>query len=611
LSFLIGRTRKQRRRRHHVLIALGVGIACTLIFVLLQPFASTAWRLNDQLFLSTAPSPNIVIVAIDDESLATYGRWADWPRSLHAQAVENLNQARAMVIGFDVLFADESADDPILAQAMAEGCNIVLPVVGVQPVSPLDSEITYQEFLFPTETIYAASSAIGHANVVPDGDGVLRKIPLVVSDSTGERQPAFALAVLSSFFGKPIPDDYGANDGKLHLFGRNIPVDGKTQMRINFVDKPGSFTHLSYADVIEGNFDPDVVKHKLVVVGITATGEPDLWITPISNEKMSGVEIHANAIDTILRQRFLVEEGRPTTALWMLLLVGISGLALPFFRLRWGLLLIVVLLVSYVVAVFFAFDSGRIMNILYPLITLPLVYITIILCQMVSAQSDKGHIKDLFGRYVSPQVAGEILNLADADQLRLAGARREITVLFADIRGFTALSEQMEPESIVAMLNSYLSVIIDRILANEGMINKFAGDSIMAVWNAPQDQPDHALLAVKAALESQRALANMQRASALPQVQFGIGVNSGQAVAGNVGSEGRTEYTIIGDAVNLASRLCSSAPGGHVWIGPQTYEQVKDEVEVEELEPQYFKGKAEPVTVYRVLTLRHREGTNE
>ena len=269
------------------------------------------------------------------------------------------------------------------------------------------------------------------------------------------------------------------------------------------------------------------------------------------------------------------------------------------------------LLVGYVVAVFFAFDSGHIMNILYPLITLPLVYITIILCQVVSAQSDKGHIKALFGRYVSPQVAGEILNLADADQLRLAGGRREVTVLFADIRGFTALSERTDPESIVAMLNSYLSVIIDRILANEGMINKFAGDSIMAVWNAPQDQPDHALLAVKAALESQRAIANMQRDSALPQVQFGIGINSGQAVAGNVGSEGRTEYTIIGDAVNLAARLCSSVPGGHVWIGPQTYEQVKDEVEVEELEPQYFKGKAEPVTVYRVLTLRHREGTDE
>ena len=140
------------------------------------------------------------------------------------------------------------------------------------------------------------------------------------------------------------------------------------------------------------------------------------------------------------------------------------------------------------------------------------------------------------------------------------------------------------------------------------MINQFAGDCVKAVWNAPRDQTDHALLAVKAALESQQAIANMQRDSTLPQVQFGIGINSGEAMAGNMGSEGRTEYTIIGDAVNLASRLCSDCPGTQIRIGPQTYEGVKDVVEVEELEHQYFKGKAEPVAVYRVLGLRHQGG---
>jgi adenylate cyclase len=167
------------------------------------------------------------------------------------------------------------------------------------------------------------------------------------------------------------------------------------------------------------------------------------------------------------------------------------------------------------------------------------------------------------------------------------------------------MSEQMSPEEVVSMLNTYLSVMIERVIANSGIVNKFAGDNIMGVWNAPQSQHMHALLAVKSALESQQAIQKKQQDDpSLPKVQFGIGINTGAAVAGNMGSAGRAEYTVIGDAVNLASRICSVAPGGEVWIGPETYQQVLDAVEVETLPPQTFKGKAEPVTVYRVLSLK-------
>jgi adenylate cyclase len=348
-----------------------------------------------------------------------------------------------------------------------------------------------------------------------------------------------------------------------------------------------------------------------VLVGVTATGEPDSWVTPISAEKMYGVEIYANAMDTILKQRFLTESSRQTTALIVLLMAGVTSLALPLIRLRWGTLLAAVLFLGYGVAVFLAFDHGYILNILYPLMILPIIYLTALLCRVIAAQAEKRQINELFGRYVSPQVASEILNLANTDQLKLGGTRRKVTVLFADMRGFTALSERLDPESVVAMLNKYLALILERVLVNDGMVNKFAGDNIMAVWNAPQDQPDHALLAVKAALEAQQAIENMPQDESLPKVEFGIGVNTGPAVAGNVGSEGRTEYTIIGDTVNLASRLCSNAPGGHIWIGSDTYEQVKDEVEVEVLEPQRFKGKAEPRAVYRALRLRSKERKDE
>ena len=163
------------------------------------------------------------------------------------------------------------------------------------------------------------------------------------------------------------------------------------------------------------------------------------------------------------------------------------------------------------------------------------------------------------------------------------------------------MSEHMTPEEVVNVLNTYLSLAIERVIANDGIVNKFAGDNIMGVWNAPQAQKDHALLAVKAAWESQQEMMKKQQEDdSLPKVQFGIGINTGDAVAGNMGSAGRAEYTVIGDAVNLASRICSAATGGEVWIGPETYRQVKDSVQVEQLEPKSFKGKEEPVIVYKV-----------
>jgi adenylate cyclase len=180
-----------------------------------------------------------------------------------------------------------------------------------------------------------------------------------------------------------------------------------------------------------------------------------------------------------------------------------------------------------------------------------------------------------------------------------------VSVFFADIRGFTRISEQLSPEAVMQMLNTYLSAVADAVVQHDGIVNKFVGDNIMAVWNAPQSQPDHALLAVKAAWEAQQKLAELRQRDNRPlPVQFGIGINTGVAVAGNVGSAGRSEYTVIGDSINTASRICSATPGNEVWIGPETYNQTKDYIETEKLEPQSVKGKAAPITLYRVTALR-------
>jgi adenylate cyclase len=603
-SFLKRLTRKRRRQFRHVLIALGIGVVFALITYFVQPFSSIQYRLSDMLFVPRDPSPNIVIAAIDDETLAQYGRWGEWPRTLHAQAIENLDNAKAMAIGYDVLFASETANDSILAQAIEDAGNVVIAVAGQQQISSPNPEVTFQNVIHPAAILENASAATGHVSVLIGEGGIVRELPLVVMDAEGENYPALMLSVMYTHFGQTLPSDFATDDGVMHLLDRDIPVDNTKSVRINYAGPPGTYTTISYADIIQGTFDPELVKFKMVLVGMTATGEPDSYVTPISPQKMYGVEIHANAMDTILNQLYLVEASKRMTLLTVFLLVGILGFALPFLNLRWGALLSILLFIGYALAVFFSFDYGHILNTLYPLLAVPIIYVTALICRITSVQAEKRETRNIFGKYVSPQVAREILNLADTDRLKLGGVNREVTVLFSDIRGFTAMSEKMSPEAVVDTLNRYLGIIIDCILANGGMINKFAGDSIMAIWNAPEDQSEHCRLAVKAALEAQQEAAKLPVGADEPKVQFGIGINTGPALAGSIGSEGRAEYTVIGDTVNLASRICSGTPGGQVWIGPLTYEQVKTVVETIELEPQSFKGKSEPVTVYQVLKLR-------
>jgi adenylate cyclase len=555
--------------------------------------------------MAEPPSPNIVVVGIDDDTLQTYGKWSDWSRDLHALALENLAVAGAKVIGFDVLFVDSSADDELLAAVIENAGNVVLPVAGTQPLPETGEVVTYNHFLLPVSPIREVARNTGHVNIIPDRDGKVRSLPLVVRDSTGQYYPSFGLATLYTLFSMPLPDSYIRQKGALNLLARDVPVDSGYHLRINYSAEAASRPYLSYGAVIRDDFDPSIVKNKIVIIGMTATGELDTWEIPTSSEKAPGVFIQAAAMDTILRSNFLTEVGTISHLLIMLLLTVIISLVLPRLRLKWGGLVMVVLFATYLAISFVVFDRGHILNLVYPPLLLAVTFISSIITMIVMEQSDKRFVKDLFGRYVSPQVANQILDLADAGNLQLGGEQREATVLFADIRGFTKLSESMAPQDIVNMLNSYLSIVIDKVLENGGMVNKFAGDSIMAVWNAPQAQEEHARLATKAAWEIQRALAELQEKDAsLPRAQFGIGINTGQVVAGNVGSSGRTEYTVIGDAVNLASRICSATPGTEIWIGPETYRLTKECVECVALELQAFKGKAEKVAVYRLISCK-------
>ncbi len=590
---------------------MGAGYLFILVVALVQPFYSINLWLSDQFFASESPSPNIVIAGVDDSTLKAYGRWSEWPRSLHAQAINNLGEAGARVIAFDIVFAESSVDDQILAAAMRNANNVVLAAAGTKRLPSTESGVIYSDFLLPSASLLQAANSLGHADVVPDPDGKVRRLPLLVKDAMGQTYPAFTLAVLHTLFRMPLPNEYTMENGALHLLARDIPVDSSYSLCINFAARSENRPYISYGDVISGNFSPTLVKNKIVLIGMTATGELDALAIPTSASKVPGIFIHAAAMDTILTQRFLILAGMSLALTIMFLLVTITAFALPWCG-TWywtdiakGTGITGGLFIAYLVAVSLAADRGYILNVLYPLQTLLAIYVSNILFMIVMEQSDKRFVKELFGRYVSPQIAKEIVSLANTGELNLGGAEKEVTVLFADIRNFTQISECLSPEATVKMLNTYLSFVVDVIIQNGGTINKFGGDNVMAIWNAPQSQPEHARLAVKTAWEVQQKLAGLQQDDPqAPLVQFGIGVNTGKALAGNVGSIGRVEYTVIGDAVNLASRICSATPGGEVWIGQTTYKAAKDYLEVRPLEPQTFKGKTEKAMVYQVTGWR-------
>jgi adenylate cyclase len=594
-------SRSQQKHLYNAITILGIGVIFAFLFTIFQPFSNINLWLSDRLFIPDKPLRDIVIAGIDDRTLEIYGRLSDWPRNLHVKAIDNLAKDKAAVIGFDVLFIDNSPNDSEFAESIKKAGNVVLPVIGLDAARYGEKTSQFNHIAFPIESLKNSCKNVGHINITPDSDGITRRFPLIISNNDSQIFPSFTLAILATFFNTDLPTKYSTENNTLHLLGRNIPVENYSKLRVNFAGENGDRPYISYMDIIRGNYDSTMVKNKIVLIGITASGEVDSWAVPTSVSKLPGVFIHAAAIETIFKEQFLVSVDDGVILIIMLLLALLAAIVMPRIKLVPGGLFTISLIFVYVIAASFWFENGYILNLLYPILIMPIAYVSNVLGQTMIAQSEKDLVKNLFGRYVSPQVAREIITLADMNKLKLGGEQREVTILFADIRHFTQMSERMPPTEIVDVLNTYFSVIIDKVLQNGGTINKFAGDNIMAFWNAPQEQPDHALLAIKAACGCQKGIREIRDNKSQKGLQFGIGINTGYVVAGNIGSVGRMEYTVIGDAVNMASRICEDTPGDEIWIGDQTFNKTKANIEVISLEPRVFKGKQEKQIVYKVI----------
>ena len=600
LAALRGRSRREARRRTAALLILAVAVAFSLFVWAVKPYQSWEWALSDRLFQEQDGSPNIVVVGIDDETLQAFGRLGDWPRSLHAAAIDHLREAGASVVAVDLLFLEESEGDEALAASIS-GENVVLAVAGLGPLDRDGGTLTLGMTLEPPPALREASSSLAHILCPEDADGVVRRVPLAVRDAAGHEYPALAVAALSLHFSRTPPEDLALARGSVSLAGRDVPLTEGDAMRVNFVGGAERFRFLSYRDVIDGIFDPAVVRGKIVLIGETATGTGDRHLTPITSAPLPGVYLHANALDTLLRGRFLGEAGANATLLSMLLLGAISALALPRLNLRWGLAATLGLGIAYALSIWTLFDRGWVLPLLNPLALVALLYAVGLAHRITSESTSRREVRELFGRYISPQVAAELIERADRGELRLGGELRVVTILFADLRGFTSLSERRPASQVAEYINRCFGVIIGQVVAHGGMVNKFGGDAIMALWNAPQDCPDHALGACRAALAAAAELERLEEADpVLAASGFGIGVNTGEALVGNVGSMGRLEYTAIGDCVNLAAHICGMAPAGEVWVGSETHGLIEGNLTSEPLGEFRIKGKEELASLFRL-----------
>jgi adenylate cyclase len=389
----------------------------------------------------------------------------------------------------------------------------------------------------------------------------------------------------------------------------HIPLYNGNNILINFAGPSKTFETVPlYKVYFNEDIKPGQFKDKLVLVGSTADLLHDVFVTPFSSygEKMPGVEIHANVINTIFNSAYMTKMD-PLRGLILLLVIGILTSFLIFGIQAWqGMIVVGVEILAYTIAARYFFDAKNyIIDFVNPIFCMALCYLSISTYKVGVEEREKRKIKNMFSKYVSDVLVEELLK---GGELKLGGEKKEITVLFSDIRGFTSMSEKMQPEEVVALLNEYLSEMNESIFANEGTLDKFVGDAVMALFGTPAPLKDHALYAIKTAFDMKKRLAVLNERWAKegrPQLKIGIGINTGHAVAGNMGSMKRMEYTVIGDTVNLASRLESATKGlgADILISEKTYDLVRGFVRVKKFENVTVKGKEESLTVYDVVEL--------
>jgi len=457
------------------------------------------------------------------------------------------------------------------------------------------------------DVISKAAVSGGYFNAFPDADGSYRRSLLVVRNGD-EYYPSLAAALLMQYLDAPDSvvkiGDTGVE--RITIGETDIPVDEAGRLLVNYFGPAKTFPHYAAADVLNHRVAPEALRNKIVIVGVTAMGIFDMRVTPFS-PVFPGVEIHATVVDNILHKNFLISsmETRMIDMGIIIVLGLIIGILIPRVRAVSGVILCLVIIGAFVAVNNFIFAHLNVwLNLIYPVLTMMTIYLGITVYRYVTEEREKKKIRGAFQYYLTASVINEMLK--NPSKLKLGGDKKDLSVLFSDIRGFTSISEKLTPEELVRLLNEYLTAMTDIVFKYDGLLDKYMGDAIMAVYGAPIDQTDHALRACRTALDMMAELAKLQKkwaAEGRPALNIGIGINSGDMVVGNMGSQMRFDYTVMGDAVNLGSRLegINKEYGTNIIISEFTYNVVKDELFCRELDAVRVKGKALPVKIYELI----------
>lgn len=611
-----------------ILLFLSISIIFTLLYLLQLPIIKKATlgiedsKFSVRSFLKASPESHksVVVAAIDEKSINELGRWP-WSRQVMAEFISKLGSADAVAL--DIVFSEPSSEeeDALLADAISENDNVILGFFFRKSASAVLSEeslayiedaaiIRYKqysetvgltEFPFAEANIPSLSSVSLSAapfNTIPDQDGLFRRYPLAFLYK-GYIVPSLAVQTLRFALNNDISlelDDKGIKKGRMGAFN----IDRGNYLRLNYYDH---VNELSAVDIIEGRITPDFFKNKIVVIGTTEIGIYDVRPTPVDTIT-PGVYLHFTAISNLLNDEFLKDSKTVDLALFyffMFLAFLISSQS----SIRRRLLLYTVLAFISTSAVYMVFINLSLwLHMTLPLYGLVFYFGSVELFIFANTESQSRNLKKAFSRYVSPDLVKEIIR--NPEELKLGGEQRELSVLFSDIRGFTTISEQLEPEKLVCLLNSLLDPLTECIINNGGMLDKYIGDAIMAIFNAPLDLDHHPEKAAKSAQEMILKLKELNilfEKDGLPALKVGAGVHTGAATVGNIGSKLRFDYTAIGDTVNLASRLegLTKAYSVDIIISESTNDALGSEFLTRRLDSVRVKGKNIPLVIFELM----------
>jgi adenylate cyclase len=604
-------SRRVLRRVAVVIAVAGVVTGLAAAGLANGAFAGFQRRASDALFPSAKTDPQVVVVAMDQQSERTLGL-PPWPRSVHAQLAAQLATAGAAAAVWDVVFSTppkNPADDDTLAAALQD-LPTVLPETGrLGPGSdPTLDKLT--DVAAPEPQLATAASGVAHAQILTDPtDGVVRVLPLVVEESDGTLVPSLSLAALRALHGERGPLTIRP-DG-VQAAGRFIPTEGRHLLRLNWADglrgSPGQASLVSAIDVLNGRVPASRFKGKVVLIGATDPLLGDQKLVPINKSNgIPGVFVHANALNTMLTASYLAPVSNLETDLWVAFLTLAVAFAVMTLAAWASAVITAVLAAAYVGFTILRFDGGHIENLLYPLAALTVAYVATLGVRYATETRHRRRVSALFAQYVPETVARQLEESGRAESA-VEGERLDVSLFFCDMRGFTSLSATLTPAQVRAMLNEFYELVTEIILDHGGTVLKFVGDEVFAVFGAPLPVVDHPQVSLDCAMEIQQRAPELDAQLAglgIPPVEFGIGMNSGEVVAAHVGGGRRRQYDIVGDAVNLASRLCGQAARGEIVLTEVMLALLSNPPASESMGAVQLKGLDQPVPLVKVVAAK-------